>query len=58
MGVLVLAGTTASGKSSLALRLAQEYGAAIVSAVAMTVYRGLDIGTAKPTNDERAVVPH
>ena len=58
VGVLLLAGTTASGKSSLALHLAQKFGAAIVSADAMTVYRGLDIGTAKPTEEERSLVPH
>ncbi len=56
--VLVLGGPTAAGKSALSLELAEEYGAAIVSADAMTVYRGLDVGTAKPTPAERARVPH
>jgi tRNA dimethylallyltransferase len=58
MGVLVIAGTTASGKSSLAMRLAMEHNAVIVSADAMTVYRGLDIGTAKPSVAERQQVQH
>ncbi len=58
MGTLIIGGTTASGKSSLAIALAQKHGAAIVSADAMTVYRELDIGTAKPTQAELQVVPH
>jgi tRNA dimethylallyltransferase len=56
--VLILGGPTAAGKSSLALELAEKYDAAIVSADAMTVYRGLDVGTAKPTLEERGRVPH
>lgn len=55
--VLVL-GPTASGKSGLALRLAQHFGGEVVSADAMAVYRGMDIGTAKPSAAERAAVPH
>ncbi len=55
---LVLGGPTAAGKSSLALELAETHGAVIVSADAMTVYRGLDIGTAKPSAAEQARVPH
>jgi tRNA dimethylallyltransferase len=58
VGTLIIAGTTGSGKSALAVRLAREHGAVIVSADAMTVYRGLDIGTAKPTVDERGDIPH
>jgi tRNA dimethylallyltransferase len=54
----VLAGPTASGKTALALRLAQEYPIEIVSADASLVYRGLDIGTDKPSPQERAAVPH
>ena len=54
----VLAGPTASGKSALALRLAQVLPIEIVSADAMMVYRGMDIGTAKPTLTERQRVPH
>lgn len=56
--VLVLAGPTASGKSDVALDLAREHGAVIVSADAMQVYRGMDIGTAKVSAAVRAEVPH
>lgn len=49
---------TASGKSRLALRLAERFGLEIVSADAMQVYRGLDVGTAKPSLAERARIPH
>jgi tRNA dimethylallyltransferase len=55
---LVLTGPTGSGKSSLALDLAATLNAEIVSADSMTVYRHMDIGTAKPTAAERARVPH
>ncbi len=54
----VLGGVTASGKSALALTLAQPFGLELVSADAMMVYRGMDVGTAKPTLAERARVPH
>jgi tRNA dimethylallyltransferase len=53
-----LVGPTASGKSAVALELARRFDAEIVSADSMQVYRGLDIGTAKPTPAERAAVPH
>jgi tRNA dimethylallyltransferase len=56
--LIVLLGPTASGKSALGLRLAAELGGEIVSADAMQVYRGLDIGTDKPNAAERAAVPH
>lgn len=56
--VLVLAGPTAAGKSAAALWVAEQYGATIVSADAMQVYRRFDIGTAKATAQERARVPH
>jgi len=54
----VLAGPTATGKSALALRLAEERGLEIVNADATLVYKGLDIGTAKPSKEELARVPH
>ena len=55
---LFIAGPTASGKSALALALAEQFGGEIITADSMQVYRGLDIGTAKPTAEERARVPH
>lgn len=51
-------GPTAVGKSELAFALARECGGEIVSADSMQFYRGLDIGTAKPTAEERRLVPH
>jgi tRNA dimethylallyltransferase len=55
---LVLTGPTASGKSSLAIELASRIGGEIVSMDSMALYRGMDIGTAKPTRDERRQIPH
>jgi tRNA dimethylallyltransferase len=55
---IFLAGPTAVGKSALALALAEQHGGEIISVDSMQVYRGLDIGTAKPTAAERARVPH
>jgi tRNA dimethylallyltransferase len=55
---LALLGPTASGKSHLALALAERLPVEIVSMDSAQVYRGLDIGTAKPSADERARVPH
>lgn len=56
--ILVLAGPTASGKSALAVELARRLGGEIVNADSQQVYRGLDVGTAKPTAAERAGIPH
>jgi tRNA dimethylallyltransferase len=56
--LLAIVGPTASGKSALALRLAGAVPAEIVSCDSLQVYRGLDIGSAKPTAGERARVPH
>lgn len=56
--VLVVAGPTASGKTSLGISLALALGGEIVSADSMQVYRRMDIGTAKATVSERALVPH
>ena len=56
--MLALVGPTAGGKTELALAVAERLGAEVVSADAMLVYRGMDIGTAKPTPEERARVPH
>jgi tRNA dimethylallyltransferase len=55
---LILTGPTASGKSALALELADRLNAEIISADSMTLYRGMDIGTAKPSATERARIPH
>ena len=57
-GIPVIMGPTAAGKSELAFALARECGGEIVSADSMQFYRGLDIGTAKPTAGERRLVPH
>ena len=54
----VICGPTAAGKSAIALALAERYGATIISADSRQVYRGFDLGTAKPTAAERARVPH
>lgn len=56
--VPVICGPTAAGKSWLAMHLADEVGAAIVSADSRQVYRGFDIGTAKPSRDEQARIPY
>lgn len=55
---ILLAGPTAVGKSEVALCLAERIGGEIISVDSMQVYRGMDIGTAKPTEAERARVPH
>ncbi|HWS78005.1 MAG TPA: tRNA (adenosine(37)-N6)-dimethylallyltransferase MiaA [Thermomonas sp.] len=55
---IALMGPTASGKSAVALELAQRVGGEIVSVDSALVYRGLDIGAAKPMRDELAQVPH
>jgi tRNA dimethylallyltransferase len=56
--VFALAGPTASGKTSAAVAIAREHGAEIISVDSALVYRGMDIGTAKPSMEERAGVPH
>ncbi len=56
--LLVLVGPTAVGKTALSLSLARAFGAEIISADSRLFYRGMDIGTAKPTLTERAQVPH
>jgi tRNA dimethylallyltransferase len=55
---LILAGPTASGKTALALALAQEMPLEIISVDSALIYKGMDIGTAKPTAAELAAVPH
>jgi tRNA dimethylallyltransferase len=56
--IVVICGPTASGKSTAALELAQHFGAEIINADSMQVYRYMDIGTAKPSRDERRLVRH
>jgi tRNA dimethylallyltransferase len=55
---LAIAGPTASGKTALALAIAQRWPAEIISVDSALVYRGMDIGTAKPTAAEQALAPH
>jgi tRNA dimethylallyltransferase len=55
---LALVGPTGSGKTEAAIALAERLGAEIVSVDSMLVYRGMDVGTAKPTQQQRAGVPH
>jgi tRNA dimethylallyltransferase len=56
--VRVICGPTAAGKSAIGASLALEYGAAIISADSRQIYRGFDIGTAKPPASERKAIPH
>jgi tRNA dimethylallyltransferase len=56
--LIVFVGPTASGKTSLALKLAEEFNGEIVSCDSVAVYREMEIGTAKPTHEERALVQH
>lgn len=57
-GIVAIVGATGVGKSALALEIAERAGGEIVNADALQAYRGLEIGTAKPTAAERAHVPH
>ena len=56
--VAAVTGPTASGKTALAIALAQRLNGEIVSCDSMQIYRGMDIGTAKPTPEELSAVPH
>ena len=56
--LIALAGATASGKTAAAVRLCQRIGGEIVSCDSMQIYRGMDIGTAKPSEAERGGIPH
>ena len=58
MKLVVIAGATATGKSALSIALAESIDAEIINADSMQVYRGMDIGTAKITVDERQGIPH
>src|SRR3990172_6802047 len=56
--LIAIVGPTAIGKSKLGLELCQSFGGEVVSVDSRQVYRYMDIGTAKPTREERALVPH
>lgn len=56
--VIVVTGPTASGKTALAVQLAKAYGGEVISADSMQIYKGMNIGTAKPTPEEMQGVPH
>ena len=56
--IICIAGPTASGKTALAVELAKEFGGEVVSCDSMQVYKRMDIGTAKPTPEERQGIPH
>jgi tRNA dimethylallyltransferase len=55
---VLLLGPTGSGKTALSIALAERFGGEIVSCDSVAVYRGMEVGTAKPTREERARVPH
>ena len=56
--VLAVCGATATGKTALSVAVAERLGGEIISADALLVYRGLNIGTAKPSKEERRGIPH
>lgn len=58
MKLLAIVGPTAVGKTTLSIALAQQINAEIISCDSMQVYRGMDIGTAKATEEERKTIPH
>ncbi len=58
MKIIAIVGPTAVGKTALALRLAKELDGEIISCDSMQIYKGMDIGTAKPTKEELSTVPH
>jgi tRNA dimethylallyltransferase len=56
--IIIIAGPTASGKTEIGIRLAETFGGEIVSADSVQIYRYMDVGSAKPTPEERQRVPH
>ena len=56
--LVVVAGATASGKTSLSIALAEKFGGEVISCDSMQIYKNLDIGTAKPTKEEMGDIPH
>ena len=58
MTTLVILGPTGSGKTGISIRIAKAIGGEIISADSRAIYKGMDIGTAKPTREEQQAVPH
>lgn len=56
--IIAVAGPTASGKTALSIEIAKEFGGEIVSCDSMQIYKGMDVGTAKPTEEEKAGIVH
>ena len=56
--IVIICGPTASGKTSLAIKIAKQFNGEIISADSLAIYKKLDIGTAKPTLSEQAEVKH
>lgn len=56
--IIVICGPTASGKTALAVELAKAYGGEVISADSMQIYKGIDVATAKPTEEETQGIPH
>ena len=56
--IVAVVGVTASGKSKLGMQLAEEFQGSIICADSRTIYRGMDVGTAKPTHEDQRAVPH
>ena len=56
--VVAVVGPTASGKSDLAVEICIRFGGEVVSADSMQIYKGMDIATAKPTEEEKKGIPH
>src|SRR5262245_23019777 len=56
--LIVILGQTASGKSALAMQLAQRFSGEIIAADSRTIYKGMDVGTAKPTPADRRLIRH
>ena len=56
--ILVVCGPTASGKTALAVDIARKYNGEVISADSVSIYKNLNIGSAKPTKDEMQGIPH
>lgn len=56
--LIAIVGPTASGKSALAQKIAENYAGEIIAADSLTIYKGMDVGTAKPTSEQQRKVPH